>query len=914
IKSGTHVVQMDTTTLPLKYTAVAYEKNTRTAGRAFSRFVDLQGGTLWRVDFYAGRKPLPKGKLSLQLFNVTPKDPEHISYGLKINNKTVPISNANLMIMLPEGVTLQPGSSRIGTEAPSEPENEGNIVTYRNLKIEADCDKELTFNVIRTDNKTEPLQTKAVLMFDTPTKRKLRSAVLEHKLGNNIGKEWSLDTVGKIAGLESADENKPAKPKKKNLFTREWISTATPDIQWMTPENNALPRFPSVTITIKHNKAHKVKTLLNGQPVPAVNYDGKIYNRQGAAISRWTGVNIREGDNKLEAIISTKDGKEIKHLSRAVHYSRPPIYAEVVPERSILEADGVHSPIIAVRLTDKDNYPAREDTIGQFLINAPYRHASTDKFNKTLLPGSYKGKLPTYTVGKDGIALIKLAPTSNSGQVNITLHLINGQQNITARLFNPTRDWIVVGFAEGTAGYNKLNGKIEDFQGKESKNFTTDAKTSFFAKGRVLGKWLLTMAYDSEKKNLDEDNSLHQKIDPGTYYTVYGDASANGYEAASREKVYLKLERQTFYALFGDFKTNLSDSSLTRYSRALTGLKSEYHNNDTDVILFASESNQAFVRDELQGKDITGPYNLTRQNIVLNSEQITIETRDRFRSEEIISTKQLASHIDYDIDYQEGTINFREPILRSDRDLNLNFIVINYESNDNNDRSVIYGGRAKKTFDKKLSLGITHVKEGRVGSNYELSGTDITYKPSDNTVIRAEKAFSQIRNLVSGKKDNAYLVEIQQQLGKWGHKIYIKETASSYGLGQTSTVENGTRKFGADITFKPTATSNIMARAYQQDTLGSNSRRNVYEADGEMTVGKTKMHLGGRSATDSRENTDNNTTNTVIAGATRSMLDGKIAIKVDREQGIGKTTNIDFPTSTKLGATYQVSPKAKMFV
>jgi len=36
---------------------MACEENTRFAGNAFSQFVDLQGGTLWRADFHLGLKP-----------------------------------------------------------------------------------------------------------------------------------------------------------------------------------------------------------------------------------------------------------------------------------------------------------------------------------------------------------------------------------------------------------------------------------------------------------------------------------------------------------------------------------------------------------------------------------------------------------------------------------------------------------------------------------------------------------------------------------------------------------------------------------------------------------------------------------------------------------------------------------------
>ena len=61
VNAGTHVVQLDTVTVPDQYESAQCEDNTRFAGRSFSQFVDLQGGTLWRADFHLALRP-PKAK------------------------------------------------------------------------------------------------------------------------------------------------------------------------------------------------------------------------------------------------------------------------------------------------------------------------------------------------------------------------------------------------------------------------------------------------------------------------------------------------------------------------------------------------------------------------------------------------------------------------------------------------------------------------------------------------------------------------------------------------------------------------------------------------------------------------------------------------------------------------------------
>ena len=100
-----------------------------------------------------------------------------------------------------------------------------------------------------------------------------------------------------------------------------------------------------------------------------------------------------------------------------------------------------------------------------------------------------------------------------------------------------------------------------------------DARVALYAKGRVLGKYLLTLAYDSAKQR--EDQRVLGAIDPQAYYTVFGDASARQFDAASREKLYVRIETATFYALYGDFQTAFNQTRLANYNRTVTGVKGE---------------------------------------------------------------------------------------------------------------------------------------------------------------------------------------------------------------------------------------------------------------------------------------------------------------------------------------------------
>jgi uncharacterized repeat protein (TIGR01451 family) len=188
VKAGTHVVQLDLDSLPAGYQVVDYEKNTRYAGRAWSQFVDLKGGALWRVNFYV-------------------RGPD-------------------------------------------------------------------TASIEKPDH----------------------------------------ESASKEAGSEKAD-----------IYDESWLQTAAPGIEWLSPVENALPKIPSVTVAVKHHRDTTLKLYLNGQPVKDENFDGTATNKQGVALSRWSGVDLTDGNNSFEAVITDAGGNQLARISRTVHYSLPPI-------------------------------------------------------------------------------------------------------------------------------------------------------------------------------------------------------------------------------------------------------------------------------------------------------------------------------------------------------------------------------------------------------------------------------------------------------------------------------------------------------------------------------------------------------------------------------------------------------------
>lgn len=694
-----------------------------------------------------------------------------------------------------------------------------------------------------------------------------------------------------------------------------WVENARPGLEWLWPAEGFYPSIPSVKVAIKHDPRRTVKLLLNGNEVEALYFDGKVQNASGTiAVSVWRGVNIGSGDNTFAAVEYDERNAETARIQRMMHYSTPPVKAALAPERSRLEADGKRPPVLAIRLTDKDGHPAREGLIGEFSLDPPYLPRKRgEHLQQSPLNDSASSRMK-YSVGEDGVALIELQPTMRSGEAVVRIPLSGGEQEVRAWLRPEDRDWILVGLAEGTVGYNVATGNMESLGAAgQDERYYDEGRVAFYAKGKVKGEWLLTMAYDSAKQTSDGRPGLYQTIDPNQYYMLYGDAAEQQYDAASSKKIYVKLERDQFYALFGDFPTGLSLTELSRYSRSMTGFKSELKGKRFEYTAFASENSQAFVKDEIRGDGTSGLYRLSRKNIVLNSEQIMIETRDRFRSEAIITQQRMTRHLDYTIDYESGTIWFKSPVFSRDGNFNPIFIVVEYEAFDASDKAYTYGGRAAvKLGDDRLVLGATHVHEGRTGGEGELQGVDAAVDLGGGTKVRAEVATTKTEQAGTTTDGSAYLAEVQHRSDRIEGKAYVREQEAGFGLGQQNGSETGTRKIGGDLLYRINTPWSIGTEVFRQETLTTGAMRDLVELRGRYTMPRYEAQLGIRHVEDTLGTGEMHTSDQLFSSMRYQFTD-RLAGRVQHDQSLGSGDSLDFPTRTTVGMDIRLNRSAILF-
>ncbi|MEK7747501.1 MAG: OmpA family protein [Nitrospirota bacterium] len=604
---------------------------------------------------------------------------------------------------------------------------------------------------------------------------------------------------------------------------------------------------------------------------------------------------------------------------------------EFLADRSYLIADGITVPTIAVRLADELGNPVKFGEAGSFVVLPPYRGLEQLEMDqKRVLAGMDRFDPKWKADGNDGIVFIKLAPTTQTGEAVIQIRgaaldgvgagsfTTNGSDILRVVLQPDLRDFILVGFAEGTVGYNTIKDNHEAaFADKIEDNVYTDGQVSLYAKGKISGEWLMTLAFDSDKpEHLRRKQSLFGVVDPGQFYTLYGDATGQGKDAQSQRNLYIKVEKKAFYAMFGDFETGLDQTRLARYSRSLNGVKANYSGDKLLFTVFGAETPQHFVRDEIQGDGTSGLYKLSRGGLVLNSERIQILTKDRYHADKTVQTRELTRHLDYDIDYGAGTIYFREPIQARDFNLNPIFIIANYETLGVSDQELNAGGHVGvKLFDGKLKLGASQIRDENDDTRTDLTGLNAALKIG-GTALRIEGALSEQTGNNAIDADG-FLVELEHQADRWGLLAYTNRLDAGFGVKQQSVADIGRERYGLSGRLKITDVLGLSAEVSRDESVATTQKREVLSSKLEYKRESLSLFGGVQVARDKVSATTSAfESHEVNVGATKRLLSDalEVSIRADVSLDNSKNSSIDYPSRYLVQAGYSLTKDAKLIV
>ncbi|MCB2089507.1 MAG: hypothetical protein R3E18_12835 [Sphingomonadaceae bacterium] len=688
----------------------------------------------------------------------------------------------------------------------------------------------------------------------------------------------------------------------------DWLALGNGPTEFLFPAIDHNPRAPAVRAVIRHKPNQKIELKANGKLVDPMTYDGVRKDPKGRfVVSIWRGIALDGDVTRLQAIVRNEDGSIAEELSRDVHWAAAAARAEFLPDRSQLIADGANKPVIAVRLTDRKGRPVRSGVSGQVTVNAPYESAQALEAMQLRQLSGLGGASPTWTVeGDEGIALIELAPTLVSGPLHLEFTFADDQvtrsQEIESWIEPGDQEWTLVGLAEAAVGSIEIADQMER-TGRFDSDLGDNARVAFYTRGRILGKFLITAAYDSAKQ--EDETRLHGYIDPNAYYTVFADGSHRQFDAASREKLYVRIESKSFYALYGDFETGFDQTQLARYQRAATGVKAEARLGAVHTLAFASEIATRYRRDEMQGEGITGPYRLSSRAIVPNSERVAIEVRDRFRSEVVVDRRELSRFIDYDIDLLSGTITFKQPVLSRDFDLNPQFIVIDYEVDSATGQGEWNAGlRSDVTMlNGALRIGATVITDKGDGFRTELAALDVRARIGTDTELRAEVGGSRSE----GSSDYAWMVEAEHHTGNLDVLAYARSLDSNYGVGQQSGAERGRRKVGVDARYSVSQKLSFTGSAWRDDSLTDNARRNAAQLRASWRSARTDAHLGLAHFADKLDDGTRSSSTLLEGGVAQRLFDNKLELNASTSIALKASESIDLPARHRFGARYAIT-------
>ncbi|WP_240505995.1 hypothetical protein [Erythrobacter colymbi] len=717
---------------------------------------------------------------------------------------------------------------------------------------------------------------------------------------------------------ETAKDAPKDAPKDGGPAITDYLALGDGEDGFIAPALDANPRAPAIKVAVRHRLGQTVKLIVDGKPADPLSFEGTQNPEMGTwAVSQWRGVPLLTDKTVLEAQIINSFGEVSKTFTREVFFTRAPAKVEFLPALSSLVADGRTRPVIAIRVLDRNNRPLREGISGSFTLNAPYQSAEQiDRQQLNQLTGMAPMAARWVVDGSEGIAKIELAPTMVSGSLRLGFTFDDGdikrRQELEAWIEPGDVEWTLIGLGEGTVGARSVAKNMERSRRFDS-DLGDDARVALYAKGRVLGKYLLTLAYDSAKQR--EDARVLGAIDPQAYYTVFGDASARQFDAASREKLYVRIETSTFYALYGDFQTAFNQTRLANYNRTATGVMGEARFGGVKAQGFAAQIASRFQRQEIQGQGISGPYSLASRRILANSERVTIEVRDRFRPEQIVESRVLTRFTDYDIDLLAGTIRFAAPVLSRDENLNPQFIVIEFETDGAGEAEWNAGARADWTSENgAIRIGASAISDaGLAGPDgkaqrTDLGAVDLLARVGDNTEVRAEFGMSRRE----GAEATAWLAEVQHQTGKIDLVAYARQVDEDYGIGQQNAVERGRRKVGVDGRVLLTDELSVIGSLWQDDSLTDAARRRAAQAQLALTRQSTNLRLGIVHFND-RLADGNTATSTVLeAGATQRLFDNKLELSAGTAVALQKAESADLPARHRLGVRYAITQDVRL--
>ncbi|MDT7806504.1 MAG: large repetitive protein [Acidobacteriota bacterium] len=776
--------------------------------------------------------------------------------------------------------------------------------------------------------------------------------------GANSGsdKPEAKSTTGASEVKGSAPEVKGSAPLASGTYemtTEETLEPVAPgEVRVLSPRPEEAVTGAALEIEARTNGAWTVSVEVAGQRIP----DSKIGERRidrknDLATFTFVGLAVAPGPNRIRVTAISPEGRAGKTVELVAYGRGPAKRLEIVTDKAELSAGGRDSTTVRVRAFDQWNHPAADGSValavssGRLLRvdeNVAQENQKSSAVDKSADAALKKAgdanqtdaadvKETTQTneqivplVGGEGRVLLVSDNAPGAAEIHATTGSVEAERQV--RITPEVRSAILVGLAEVTLGSAapELSGAASDA--------LVRSRLAFFYRGQMLGRNLLTVAYDSNRPiNRTGGRDRLFQFDPlDRAYPLFGDSSTRYEDAQSNSKLYVRVDRGRSYFLFGDMETENRNAGLASYTRKLTGVKLHLENSKGDFVsVTGARPDTAFARDVFAGGAL-GFARLSHGEVLPGSETLVIEVRDRRNPEAILSRELLLRSVDYNLDASTGELFFLRPISSFDFSFNLVQVVATYEYRTDGMSQGVYTARAYKNFESaglKVGLSAVDQKQGEFGAFF-LGGADAEKSLWHGGHVRLEWATSRGRVVSGGNvffgesaddrhDGNAYRVELEQPLPYREGVVRASFARADEGFLNPfgATVTPGSQRADASIEMKVSKT----ARARFSFTDERNRTANVNNGRQTASLLWTQSfgeRLRAQFGFDYRRFKDEITgrgtdSNLVTVGAEYKPTD-KLQLSAKREQNLGEA-DPTYPNQTTLAATYQWNQYTKVF-
>ncbi|MDQ3060026.1 MAG: hypothetical protein M3R45_10970 [Pseudomonadota bacterium] len=862
LRAITHVLKLDATTLPPG--AHLEVLDSRNSGQADSRFVDLKNGELHKANFAVDNCEAPAVKEEVERRRRALAD--------RPDTESLAVSKVRLDLQAPSALPLD----QVRRREPS---------------------GELTPTGI--SRSTAP-----VLAAPAAAPAAVFEPVKPRELTGPSGLPPSPESMLPRVDLE-------------DLLPKQDNTLAFLDLR----NGDTLPA-PMANVRVKGQLGATLQLSVNGRQIQ-MSRVGKRARLADKQLEAWEyiGVDLLPGENLLllEAVDSfgTVRGSESIKVIAPGKIGRIEIDA---PKTAV--ADAVTPVRIKVRLTDDKGVLVTART--QLTLEVDNGLWETKDLNPTE-PG-------TQVFLEGGQAEYSIIPPNNPLDAIVRVSSGVLQKEVKIAYLPELRPLIGAGILEGILDFRKkgllpVGQSPRDAFEQKLRNFSresadgkrgTSGRAAFYLKGVVRGEYLLTAAYDSDKTTRER---LFRDIQPDKFYPIYGDSSTKLFDAQSTERLYLRIDHQKSWLLFGDF-TSAGEGDirkLSQYSRAATGAKYHYENDKVSANVYASHDSLTQTVLEIPANGTSGPYQLgSGGEFKENSEKVEILVRDRRQPGVILQTTVLSRFTDYAIEPLSGQLRFAAPLASLDQNLNPRFIRITYELDAGGPAAWKGGADGQYKLSDSLQVGASYAHDATPGNQLTLSGLTAVIKLDPKSVVTAEVARSETDASGKGMAARAEWIKESEDF-----KIRAQATrsdgnfdniTSGFGKGRTEATADASYSIGKATTLRTEA-------IYSKDDVAKSERAGVLVSAATRLGESVEASLGIRL---SRDTVPQPLASTVPAPTNDGPVEmvtvrGRLGMPIPGVDGAKAYVELEQDVRDKdkrmvaLGGDYQVSQKARLY-